>query len=325
MLSSTLTSAPDELHFELESGSSSFFVGAPSVPFIWKVSLVTKCVLEGVVDDGTWAPPKVELFVASCHVNAEINSFSKFCQISNDVLIDSNAVFQSHRFDSTFQLAAKVRLIGGSPEMLQSSWRLIFKTTQSDQVVWLSDEIQISFGHTSFKVLPSSSDVCFIGTRCVFELKAMNPFGIPMPGTALTLVDNYKFLKNFTFSSRFHSAVSDNKGLLTVSIEFQEEVISSIVVIGFLAHDVGGTKYLTTKNVTIVNIVDVIANPGKLQFSADFTSKTFAPSFHFRSNRTGKLTEPIAFISFVPQCFVRAHSFGNGYNFISDYKRIGKR
>jgi hypothetical protein len=312
MLSNVFAPATDEVRIELEAGCSSFVIGAPAVPFLWKVSLITKCILEGAFDSGPWVPPEVELFVAACHADALLSSFNKFCHISNELLIDSKVIFQNQYLDSTFHLAADVRLTGGSPEISQG-WRLILKTVQSDQIVWLSDEIQISFGSIAMKVLPVSNDNCFIGTRCVFELKAINPFGIPVPGASVTLVDNFNEIRKFSFSPRFHLAVSDIHGILTVSVEFQEEAIDGIVVVGLILHDAGGTKYLTTKNVSVVNIVDTITNPGKLDFTTDFVARAFAPSFHFRSNRTGEEKSPHCNCQICHSIICRAFFLGNGY------------
>ena len=121
----------------------------------------------------------------------------------------------------------------------------------------------------------------------MFELKAVNPFGIPVPGAAVTITDNNDSIGNFSFSPAIHSAVSNCYGLLTVSLEFSEVVIGGIAVIGLIAHDADGTRYITTKNVTVVNIVDSVINIDKLDFTVDSVSTTLAPSFHFRSNQTG--------------------------------------
>jgi hypothetical protein len=288
MLSTHVAPALDEVRFELETGSSVFMIGAPAVPFLWKVSLITNCVLEGAKDNGLWIPPKVELFVAVCHSNSEIYSFSKNCHISNEVSIDSGVVLQSRLWDSTFQLSATVRIVGGSPEISKSNWRLIAKTIQGEQIVWISDAIQISFGLVALKVLSSTNDVCYIGTRCVFDLKASNPFRIPAPGVSVTITNYDESIGNFSFVARSHSAVSNRYGLMMLSVEFAEEILGGVAVLGFVVHDSGGTRFLTTKNVTVVNIVDSIINVEKLEFSKDLVATAFAPSFHFRSNKTGE-------------------------------------
>jgi hypothetical protein len=288
MLSKPFAPAPDEVRFELETECSTFLVGAPAVKLLWKVSLVSNCILEGAVDDLRWYPPKVELFVAICHSEANISSFSKLCQISNEVTMHSNFVFQSELADSTFQLSASVRFIGSSPEISGNSWRLVAKTVENDVAVWMSHEIQISFGAIALKVLPSSNEVCYIGARCIFEFHAMNPFGMPVPGVVLTVVDTDQYTKNSFFLPRLHSAVSNNYGFLSVSIEYQREIIGGIAIIGFMLHGAGGTRYLTTKNITVVHIVQSISNPEQLDFSKDMVTTAFAPGFHFRSNKTGE-------------------------------------
>jgi hypothetical protein len=200
----------------------------------------------------------------------------------------SNYVFQSELADSTFQLSASVRFIGSSPEISGNSWRLVAKTVENDVAVWMSHEIQISFGAIALKVLPSSNEVCYIGARCIFEFHAMNPFGMPVPGVVLTVVDTDQYTKNSFFLPRLHSAVSNNYGFLSVSIEYQREIIGGIAIIGFMLHGAGGTRYLTTKNITVVNIVPSISNPEQLDFSKDMVTTAFAPGFHFRSNKTGE-------------------------------------
>jgi hypothetical protein len=324
MLSKKFAPATDEVRIELETGCSTFVIGAPAVPFRWKVSLIAKCTLEGAFDSIPWVPPEMELFVAVCHADALLSSFDTFCHISNEVLIDSRVILQTKHSDSTFQLAADVRLIGGSPEISQS-WRLIAKTRQNNQIIWLSDEIQISVGQIAIKALPLSNENCFIGTRCVFEFKAINTFGIPVPGASVTLVDNFNQIRNFSFSPRFHSAVSDIHGLLVVSIEFQEQVTGGIVVVGLMLHDAGGTRYLTTKNISVVNIVDSVTNPGKLDFSKDFVTRAFAPSFRFRSNRTGEVQISHYICPICPSIICRAFSLWNGHYCIFDHQRIGER
>ena len=280
--------APDELVFQLETGSSVFVIGAPASPFLWKVSLISNCFLEGANEGSPWVPPAVQLFVAICHGNVDTRTFNTLCHISNDISIDSNVVFQSQLLDTSFQLEANVRLVGGSPEISQNSWRLVAKTVQRDQVVWISDQIQISFGTIALKVLPSFNGTCFVGARCIFELKVMNPFGIPVPGATVTVVNNNDSIRNFSFSPVLHAAVSDCYGMLSVFVEFSEDVIGGgIAVIGLIAHDADGTRYITTKNVTVVNIVDSVINVDKLDFTVDSVSTTLAPSFHFRSNQTG--------------------------------------
>lgn len=288
MLSTQSSPAPDEVRFELETGSSVFIIGAPAVPFLWKVSLITKCFLEGAIDNGLWVPPTVELFVAVCHAASEIFSFDKYCHISSELKIVSGGVLQRRMLDSTFQLSASIRIIGGSPEIWPSNWRLIAKTFESDQIVWISDAIQISFGTVALKVLSSSNEVCFIGTRCVFELKASNPFGISASGASVTIVNQDESIGNFSFVPRFHSAVSNRHGLITLSVELKEEALGGVVILGFIIHDSGGSRFFTTKNVTVVNIVDSIIAIQRLEFSKDLASTAFAPSFHFRSNITGE-------------------------------------
>ena len=288
MLSKPFAPAPDEVRFELETECSTFLVGAPAVQLLWKVSLVSNCILEGAVDDLRWSPPKVELFVAICHSEANISSFNKLCQISNEVTMHSNFLFQNELADSTFQLSASVRFIGSSPEISGNSWRLVAKTVENGVAVWMSHEIQISFGTIALKVLPSSNEVCYIGARCIFEFHAMNPFGMPAPGVVLTVVDTDQSTRNSFFLPRLHSAVSNNYGFLSVSIEYQREIIGGIAIIGFMLHGAGGTRYLTTKNITVVNIVQSISNPEQLDFSKDMVTTAFAPGFHFRSNKTGE-------------------------------------
>jgi hypothetical protein len=288
MLSKRFAPAPDEVRFELETECLTFLVGAPAVKLLWKVSLVSNCILEGAVDNLRWSPPKVELFVAICHSEANMSSFSKLCQISNEVTMHSNFVFQSEHADSSFQLSASVRFIGSSSEISEKNWRLVAKTVENDVVVWMSHEIQISFGAIALKVLPSSNEICYIGARCTFDFHAMNPFGIPVPGVVVTVVNSDQSAKNSFSLSRLQNAVSNNHGFLSVSIEYQREIIGGIAIIGFMLHGAGGTRYLTTKNITVVNIVQSILNPEPLDFSKDMVFTAFAPGFHFRSNKTGE-------------------------------------
>jgi hypothetical protein len=288
MLSKLFAPAPDEVRFELETECLIFLIGAPAVKLLWKVSLVSNCILEGAADNLRWSPPKVELFVAMCHSDANLSSFSKLCQISNEVTMHSNFVFQSELLDSTFQLSASVRFIGSSPEISENSWRLVAKTVENDVVVWLSHEIQISFGTIALKVLPSSNEVCYIGARCIFEFQAMNSFRMPVPGVVVTVADTDQSARSSLFLPRLHSAVSNNDGFLSVSVEYQREIIGGIAIIGFMLHGAEGTRYLTTKNITVVNIMQSILNPERLDFSKDFFFTAFAPGFHFRSNKTGQ-------------------------------------
>ena len=306
MLSTIIAPAPDEMRFEMVIGSSIFLIGAPAVPFQWKVSLVSNCNLEGAIDDGLWVPPAVELVLAVCHANSEIFSFNKNCHVANEFVIDSNLVVQSRLEDATFQLAASVRLIGGSPEISKSNWRLVAKTMQSGQIVWMSDSIQVSFGTVSLKVMSSSSEMCYIGARCVFEFRAMNPYGIPAPGTFVTIANHDESITNFSFVSRFHSAVSNRHGFLTLSVEFVEEFGGGFAILEFIVHDSGGTRFYTTKNVSVINILDVIINSLTLEFSKDMVSTALAPSFHFRSNKTGEIKDK--FLSKLPTLYF-AYSF----------------
>lgn len=291
MWSKKYAPSPDEVLLQLEAGSSVFVIGAPATSFSWKVSLISKCFLEGANQNTLWKPPAMQLFVAICHGDADASLFNQLCHVSNEITIQSNVVFQSQLSDSSFQLEANVRLVGGSPEISQNSWRIVAKTIHKDQAIWISDQIQISFGKTAMKVLSSPNETCFVGARCIFELKATNPFGIPVPGAAVTVMDNNDSVRNFSFSPVFHSAVSNCFGLLSVSVEFSEDVFGGIAVIGLISHDIDGTGYLTTKNLTVVNIVDAVINPGKLAWTIDPVTTAFAPSFHFRSNQTGEAHE----------------------------------
>jgi hypothetical protein len=245
--------------------------------------------------------------------------------MSNEIRIDSNTVHQIQRLDKAFELEMYVRLMGNSPEISSKGWRFVAKTIQNDQIVWISKEITISYGSVALRTLLSPHDVCFIGARCSFEFQAINPFDLPVPGVALTIIDNNNYIQNSSFSSRFHSGVSNSRGLLTVSVEFQNVVSGKFAVIGFIVHDAGGSRYLTTKNVTVVNIITLVKNPGKLDFSRDLSSTTIAPSFHFRSNRTGELTMPTYHLSIILLFLFRANVSRLWYKSIYDYKRIGKR
>jgi hypothetical protein len=71
-------------------------------------------------------------------------------------------------------------------------------------------------------------------------------------------------------------------------VEFVEEVGGEFAILQFILHDCGGTRFYTTKNVTVISIVDIIINSLTLEFSKDMASTAFAPSFHFRSNKTGE-------------------------------------